>query len=219
MPRIIDHDKRREIFAEAAYRVLARKGLADTKLRDVADEAGFTTGALAHYLRSKDEVLLAAVKHMADRIFAELVAQEAMHDMESFRRVLHSALPLTPERKDFWRVNFNFWERAQQDPDMRVLLQTSYKNWQAYLMRFLRSLQEAGHVSRDIDLDQVVRSAIALIDGISVRTLVANPDTPPHKSADLIDAWIRDTLGYVLPGKTSARMKSRPKRQARKSDK
>ena len=207
MPKKIDHDKQREIFAQAAFRVLVRKGLADTTLRDVANEAGFTTGALAHYVHTKDELLLAAVKHMSDRIFLELTKEEAFHDVEAFRRVLHGALPISPTQKVFWRVNFNFWERAQQDDAMRNLLQTSYARWQSYLMRFLRVLRDDGKISSQLDLQEVAQSAIALVDGIAVRTLVAGLDTAPRKSTKLVDAWIERTLGY----------KPRPLRRPRKA--
>ena len=65
MPKQVDHDKRRLAFAAAAYRVIARRGLAGATVREIAKEAGFTTGALVHYFPSKDEILIRASEYGA----------------------------------------------------------------------------------------------------------------------------------------------------------
>jgi AcrR family transcriptional regulator len=59
MARQADHNERRRLFAAAALAVISRDGLEGLTMREVAKEAGFTTGALTHYFQSKDEVLIA----------------------------------------------------------------------------------------------------------------------------------------------------------------
>jgi AcrR family transcriptional regulator len=49
-------DKRRVIL-DAAIRVLARQGYHNTRVSDIADEAGVAYGLVYHYFKSKDEVL------------------------------------------------------------------------------------------------------------------------------------------------------------------
>jgi TetR/AcrR family transcriptional regulator, fatty acid metabolism regulator protein len=49
-------DKRRQIL-DAAVRVFARQGFHQTRVSDIADEAGVAYGLVYHYFRSKDEVL------------------------------------------------------------------------------------------------------------------------------------------------------------------
>jgi TetR/AcrR family transcriptional regulator, fatty acid metabolism regulator protein len=49
-------DKRRLIL-DAAVRVFARQGFHQTRVSDIADEAGVAYGLVYHYFRSKDEVL------------------------------------------------------------------------------------------------------------------------------------------------------------------
>ena len=60
MVRRTDHNERREAFAAATLRVIMRAGVGGLTVRAVAKEAGFTTGALTHYFRSKDQVLIEA---------------------------------------------------------------------------------------------------------------------------------------------------------------
>jgi AcrR family transcriptional regulator len=65
MGKSVDHAQRREIFAAAALRVIMRDGIAGLTVREVAKEAGFTTGALTHYFHSKDQLLIEASEHSA----------------------------------------------------------------------------------------------------------------------------------------------------------
>src|SRR5260370_33727298 len=60
MAKSIDHDQQREIFAAAALEVITKEGIAGLTVRRVSEQAGDTTGALTHYFRSKDQLLLAA---------------------------------------------------------------------------------------------------------------------------------------------------------------
>ena len=72
MARQADHVERRRLFAAAALNVISRDGLEGLTLREVAREAGFTTGALTHYFQSKDEVLIAASEYAADQVRAPM---------------------------------------------------------------------------------------------------------------------------------------------------
>lgn len=63
MPKIVDHDHRRALFAEAAIRLIARDGFEGMTMRAVAEEAGLSYGSLFHYFESKDDLLLQAVRH------------------------------------------------------------------------------------------------------------------------------------------------------------
>src|SRR4051812_3933051 len=57
MPKIVDIDERRQELTDAAARLIARAGLGAATLREVAAEAGLTTGALTHYFADKRELL------------------------------------------------------------------------------------------------------------------------------------------------------------------
>ena len=57
LPKIVDHEVRRQELVEAAWRVINRIGLERTTIREIATESGCSTGALAHYFRTKDDIL------------------------------------------------------------------------------------------------------------------------------------------------------------------
>ncbi len=64
MPKVVDHDARRAAIVEAALRVIAGAGLENATVRRIAHEAVSTTGLVTHYFANKDEILIAALRHV-----------------------------------------------------------------------------------------------------------------------------------------------------------
>jgi AcrR family transcriptional regulator len=58
VPKIVDVEQRRADLTDAAARLIARSGIESATMREVAAEAGLTTGALTHYFTDKHELLL-----------------------------------------------------------------------------------------------------------------------------------------------------------------
>jgi len=59
-------DLRRDQLIEAAIKSIARKGIGETTIADVVAIAGMAHGSVNQYFRSKDELLLAALKRVTD---------------------------------------------------------------------------------------------------------------------------------------------------------
>ena len=59
MPRVVDIEQRRTELTDATARVIARSGIEAATMREIAAEAGWTTGALTHYFADKHDLLLA----------------------------------------------------------------------------------------------------------------------------------------------------------------
>src|SRR5215472_15403149 len=55
-------EDRREQIIDAALHVFAQKGFARATNRDVAGEAGITTGLIYYYFKSKEDLLKAALE-------------------------------------------------------------------------------------------------------------------------------------------------------------
>lgn len=61
-------DARRTLVQDAARVTFARLGLERTSMREIANEAGYTVGALYAYFSSKQELLVALLDEMAGRL-------------------------------------------------------------------------------------------------------------------------------------------------------
>ena len=66
MPRIVDHDARREELLDRAFELFAARGYAAVSMRDLARSIDATTGTLYHYFPSKDDIFEALVRRRAE---------------------------------------------------------------------------------------------------------------------------------------------------------
>jgi AcrR family transcriptional regulator len=87
-------EARPQELLEAALRVFATRGYRNTRLEEVAAEAGVTKGALYHYFENKEELLLRAIQHYQARAFGRM--EEAMRGEQGpasarLRRMVESA--------------------------------------------------------------------------------------------------------------------------------
>jgi AcrR family transcriptional regulator len=106
--RSIAPEEKRRLILQAAVRVFARKGFHDSRVGDIAEEAGVAHGLLYHYFDSKDELL--------ETIFHDTWAELLV----AMREVEESAAPAREQLHGVAAILLRSWRR---DPDLvRVLV-------------------------------------------------------------------------------------------------
>ncbi|WP_062431237.1 TetR/AcrR family transcriptional regulator [Herbidospora daliensis] len=112
-------DARRSAVADAVGRLLTRGHGTFPGMREIAAEAGVTTGTLQHHFATKDDLLLFALDHHCRRCADRLKARSAQ-DLPSPRRALAAIvtelLPLDDDRAAETSVAKAFVSRAATDP-------------------------------------------------------------------------------------------------------
>jgi AcrR family transcriptional regulator len=197
MPKVVDHQERRLAFAEAAFRVIAKRGLARVTVREIAREAGFTTGALVHYFKSKDQVLIQASEYSGIVVRARMEQHEATRKgVAALKHVIYEALPMTPEMRGTWNVWLGFWDRATHNADVRAITELRYKEWQNRIAVLIKGAQEEGEVSPKVDPIRAAQSIISLVDGIGVRVLLTGGEMSAKRQKELVDSLI-DNLPHT----------------------
>jgi AcrR family transcriptional regulator len=194
MARTVDHNERREIFAAAALRVIMRAGVAGLTVREVAKEAGFTTGALTHYFHSKDQLLIEASELSARLVRVDMErAERTRPAIEAVRRVVALALPLTKETRGYWRIWVGYWERSSYDDEVARVMRLRYEEWRKRLGVLLEQAKAEGDVDPDVDIQHAAGSLVALVDGIGVQVLLGVGRIPAARQRAMFDMWL-DTV-------------------------
>jgi AcrR family transcriptional regulator len=189
MPRVVDTDERRAELAGAAARLIARAGVGAATMRDVAAEAGLTTGALTHYFSDKRDLLLftfrsSLAERHARREGLELPPRDDLLDS------LEGALPVDEERRRHWMVTMAFCAQAGQDGELAAAQRDAYR---AFRDRIARLTVEAG-ITDGAGSSSRAEQLIAVADGIAVQALFDAASWPAERQL----ATLRELLAPLL---------------------
>jgi AcrR family transcriptional regulator len=111
----------RERLLAAAATVFARRGYHAASVEEVASEAGYSTGAVYHHFKGKEDLFLALFEeHVAERTrdYAETFA----HGRDTEQQARGGADRWTAflrEEPDFFPLYVEFWAAAIRDPKLR----------------------------------------------------------------------------------------------------
>jgi AcrR family transcriptional regulator len=166
----VDHERRRRELADAALSVVRNSGLDGLTVRGVAAEAGWSTGALAHYFNSKDALLQAAHQRVIERIFERArKAESSSSPLARFREFLLAALPLDDERHAELTVWFAFVARALARSDFAEQQRAGHRFWVSEIERHIVQAQAAGEVPATKDAGAAAEELAVFLDGLAQR--------------------------------------------------
>src|SRR3954462_6777674 len=121
-----DQVQRRRELVSAASRLVARKGVASVRLRDIADEAGLTSGAVLYYYDGIDALFTAAYDRAVERFCRE--REEAVAGLRDAATRLATAvrmgIPSSPDDGDI-RLLYELESVAFRDATC-ALVMTAY---------------------------------------------------------------------------------------------
>jgi AcrR family transcriptional regulator len=190
LPKIVDHDERRDLICHAACDMIARIPLDRLTLRDIAAAAGCTTGAVTHYFSDKSEVLAAALDWVIKSRERRL-EDEFRDGAPDLRRVLCQHLPLDAERAVESRVMCAFVGKAYNDEQLSAKRRSRAVELHGAFRRTLEYCRKNGTVSPDCDPEQEAELLLDLIMGISLRTSLDPDRWPPARQLEHLDAYLK----------------------------
>jgi AcrR family transcriptional regulator len=199
MPKIVDHAQRRDEIAHVACEVVAHHGFEQATMARIARSAGYTTGMVAHYYDSKQDIILAALRLVLRRIEERLTrARELEQGDAALLEVLSEALAIDAPRSTecaFWMA---FWGQVSADKKLKRLNVWVHRE---YMRLFARCFAEhwpewsswpAPH------RDQVLRSVVTFINGLCAGAITSPRDWPAGKQIEqlrlqleLLREWAR----------------------------
>jgi len=180
MPKVVDHEQRRRELGHAVWRVIRRDGVDHASVRTVAEEAGWSPGALRHYFASQSELLAFAMGLVVERIESRIATLgRATDPREAVEQVLYELLPLDDERRAENEVWLAFTAWALSDPELRAQHAEVHDALHRACASAVETLAAAGRANAGTTLQ--AERLHALTDGLAVHTAL-RPDlmAPEH---------------------------------------
>lgn len=190
MPRAPRVDNRREQLLAAAAKVIQERGFADTRLSDVAREAGISPALVVYYFETRERLMVEALRY-SEECFASAVAAR-LEQLSTARERLRELIQLTctdrptPEMPSGWGLWFDLWAQAARHPDAARYRAEFDERWRGRVADTVRQgVAEGDFVAADPD--RFAQLLTALLDGLAVQVALADETVTPELACELAE--------------------------------
>lgn len=191
----------RDDLLAAARRVFERDGYLDTRVADIAAEAGLAHGSFYTYFSSKQAVFLAVVREVGRQIREAVAPAPGDADRDAYE-----ALDRSNRRYlDTYRRNSAMWALVEQvstiDPEVHRIRLLGRRAHVERVARTIQRWQARGIADRDVDPRTTAGALVSMLSNFAYWWL-AGGDTYDAEAAarTLTDVWAR-AVGLRRPRK------------------
>jgi AcrR family transcriptional regulator len=192
LTRAEQREKTRTCLVQAAAKVFTRRGYDKASLDEVAEEAGFTKGAVYSNFKGKEDLFLATIDaHFEQRLEA---IKRVMREEPDEQGTAHAAgmdfmnqLNADPE---YFALFFEFWAYAQRNPGVK-------RKFLPRVQRFRRALADVFEAkSRDglelpMPAEQLAGMLIAMAAGVAMERELDPKSVPDDMYARMLQYFFR----------------------------
>jgi AcrR family transcriptional regulator len=186
-----NHKDRHQEILDAAAHVITERGLAETRIQDIAERCGVSPGLILYYFESKDRLLVEALTYANDKYY--LAQSRDLRRIESaydrLDRLVKLSVPgLLPEfeRLEEWALWLEIWVRALRDPSLAREREVLDRRWRQSIADIVRHGRETGEFPTEgADADELGMAIGAIIDGLAVQVLLNDTVLTPARMYDI----------------------------------
>jgi AcrR family transcriptional regulator len=166
--------ERRQEILQAAAKVIAERGLCETRIVDVAKQAGASAALVMYYFESKDRLLTEALTFSEDRFYLEAFNQLTTlpSARDQLSHLIESSIP--PEADD-WPLWIELWSRSLRDPEAAKKRSALDRRWRWTIADIVRSGQRMGEFG-DVDADDFALHLASLIDALALQVVLEDEE-------------------------------------------
>ena len=197
MPKQIDREKKKDRILLAAMRLYARRGIADTKMEDVAKAAGVAKGTVYEYFKNRDELLHLSFDYLLVLI-NKLVRRRILEAKDPEGKIRAGFLAYLDveslQIEDFVEILPDLWAHGlrQKETDSSLLFDMKwiYHQYRQQFGEALKQGVESG-VFRDVNIESTASAIIAAGDGLYLQWMADRQNFDLKKTASaFIDTLI-----------------------------
>jgi AcrR family transcriptional regulator len=183
-------------ICEAACRVMAERGLADTRVADIAAAAGLSSASIHYHFRSKDEVLLAAFRWACTQSNEALQAlvEERLEPAVHVQRLAELCMPVEGTARDEYVLWLELWARVRDHPGFLEESVHMSKVWYDGVYRIFLAGVRDGSFEPIAPLNEVCRRFLALSESLSYRATVGYNEMSPEEGQAMLVRFAKEQL-------------------------
>lgn len=195
-PRLV-RDEREESILAAARHALAERGFEATRIVDIARGAGVSTGTVHYYFKTKDEVLLAALRWANETPYRRLetALEEKSDPVSRLALLIDVAVPYPGWLEEQYLLWIELVSRVLRAPELRPESQRVGVRWRRYFREVIEEGGRTGAFHPDASADEVAERLVGLADGLAFRALAG--DITPERVHGFLCRFAAEQLGVA----------------------
>lgn len=201
MPKIVDHEERRNEIADTVLALIAAGGTKAVTTRSVAKQSGWSAGTVNHYFVSREGLMLGALRRAAQLQGEEIrkaLHQRDMTPMQRLHQMTESILPLDERRVAMTKIFLDYYAESNGQSDTQEEVVQYLRNWRKAATRLIQECKDDGSIVSSREASTLAIELVALTDGLSMHALM-DPDvlTPIMAGKRPTISFIGDSWGPV----------------------
>lgn len=152
-------------------------------MRDIAAEAGWTTGVVNHYFADKRELLRSTLTHSIRQRRVVRHRSDGDSPRGQLHHELRAALPLDEEGRTHWLVTLAFLAQAVGDAELAAVQRDAYRAFRANVAELVL---ETGVDDMAVALERA-EQLIAQIDGVAIQAMFDPDSWPADRQLAMLD--------------------------------
>lgn len=177
---------RREALIRAAILEIGVSGSLEVTVSTISKRAGMSSALAHHYFGSKDEMIIAAMRHILAEFGASISARLALIEQPYMRldAIIDTSLDEKQFKPEVVAAWMSFYVRAQKTPQVSRLLNI-------YSQRLLSNLRfELKRLTSKSEAENMAHILASLIDGFYIRQALSNKKMTATKMKTLIMEYV-----------------------------
>ncbi len=129
MAKNLPKEERKSQIMDAAMKIIARKGFANSRLEDIVAETGLSKGAIYHHYEGKKDLFLALIDHWETQAFPGFYNKNSRERsaIDALRDFAKEIVKVFIARSYVFQAEVEFWSLANQDDEMKLRSKELYE--------------------------------------------------------------------------------------------
>jgi TetR/AcrR family transcriptional repressor of nem operon len=206
---------------EAASRLVAERGVAETRIDDVMSVSGTGKSQIYHYFADKEALMCAVVEAQSEGVlqFQEscLNTIKSLHDFKVWRDQI-IAINRSKGSAGGCPIGSLASELADRSETAREALATSFAQWESHLAGALEAIRQTGELSPAADVPKLATAIITALQGGLLMAQTMRTTRPLEVALDMalehVGRWTMDDGGSGTDLSSRASTKQQTRRAA-----
>jgi AcrR family transcriptional regulator len=196
LTRAEQREQTRGCLVAAAAKVFTRRGYDNASLDEVAEEAGFTKGAVYSNFKGKEDLFLATFDtHFEERLQSiKRVMQEEPDEQGTAHAAGMDFMDKLNRDPDYFVLFFEFWAYAQRNPGVKKKFLPRVQRFRSALAELFEAKSDVTGLELPMPTEQLASMLIAMAAGVAMERELDPRSVPDDMYALMLQFFFRGML-------------------------